>query len=77
MATGRVKFGLSQPFDSRSASTINKYNVLLDTIIHRIHKWPPRGTVWTQAHENEVGKASLMFTSRAGRRGELFSSAII
>ena len=35
MAAGRVKFGLSQPFDSTSASTINKYNVLLDTIINR------------------------------------------
>ena len=34
MTAGRVKFGLSQPFDSRSASTINKYNVLLDTIIN-------------------------------------------
>ena len=29
-----MKFGLSQPFDNRSASTINKYNVLLDTIIN-------------------------------------------
>ena len=28
--------------------------------IHRIHKWPPRGTVWNLAHEIEVGKARLM-----------------
>ena len=27
--------------------------------IHRIHKWPPRGTVWNLAHEIEVGKASV------------------
>ena len=34
MAAGRVKFGLSQPFDSRSAAMINKYNLLLDMIIN-------------------------------------------
>ena len=45
----------------------NHYN----TAIHRIHKWLPRGMVWIRAHENEVGKAMVMFTCRAIRPGEL------
>ena len=32
----------------------------VELFIHRIHKWPPRGTVWNLAHEIEVGKARLM-----------------
>ena len=34
--------------------------VVILMCIHRIHKWPPRGTVWIRAHENEVGKATVM-----------------
>ena len=48
----------------------------VEASIHRIHKWPPRGTVWTLAHENEVGKARVMCTWRATRRGKLLRRAV-
>ena len=37
-------------------------------VIHRIHKWPPRGTIWTRAQESEVGKTSVKSTTKKSWR---------
>ena len=49
-------------FSSRQKNNVVILKKSYGDRIHRIHKWPPCGTVWNLAHEIEVGKARVMFT---------------